>query len=435
MIEVLVGAVLLAIATFAIFSGLDGAQATGQMNKQRSVSSTLAQQDIERLRAFPITALSNYHQIRTVDVAGVLYTVTSRSEWVRDSSGVVSCTNDAAQPQYMKLSSTVHSPASVSRPVKEVSLLTPAPGAFSGTSGTVAVKVTDRTGAAHVGVTVQLSGPGSYSDTTNEFGCAIFGMVPSGNYDVNVPGYVGWGGEGFADGQLAVVAAKTSLKQMEVEQPASLTANLKVPPGVPADWTTAALSNSITVANAKLPGGFKEFPAASAVSAIDATGLFPFLDGYGVYAGTCRANNPAFWQSTYFQPGGPGHAALNPADFRKPVDVHMGALRVILHTSAGASLSNAKVTVRLGDTGDTRTGCAANTLVFNIPSANDHVDFILPMGTYRICASGGTTVRNRVTATTASGATPAHPRMAPTTGLYQTVTMTLPSSGSTGACP
>jgi hypothetical protein len=51
MVEVLMGALLLALATFAVFNGLEGAQATGRMNKERSVSSTLAQQDIERLRA------------------------------------------------------------------------------------------------------------------------------------------------------------------------------------------------------------------------------------------------------------------------------------------------------------------------------------------------------------------------------------------------
>ena len=44
------------------------------------------------------------------------------------------------------------------------------------------------------------------------------------------------------------------------------------------------------------------------------------------------------------------------------------------------------------------------------------------------------TVRNKQTATTASSGIPAHPRLAPTTALYQPVTMTLPSSGSTGAC-
>ena len=60
------------------------------------------------------------------------------------------------------------------------------------------------------------------------------------------------------------------------------------------------------------------------------------------------------------------------------------------------------------------------------------------MGTYRVCVSGANTqfgtVRDKQTATTASSGIPAHPRLAPATALYQRVTMTLPSSGSTGAC-
>ena len=119
----------------------------------------------------------------------------------------------------------------------------------------------------------------------------------------------------------------------------------------------------------------------------------------------------------------------------------MGALRVVVRTATntvfGASWP-ARVTVRLGDTGDTRTGCTANTLVYNIPNVTDRVDFILPLGTYRICVSGsnssGGTVRNKQTATSASSGIPAHPRLAPTTAFYQPVTITLPSSGSTGSC-
>ena len=75
LIEVMVGALVLATTTFAVLNGLDGAQKTGRVNKERTVSSTLAQQDIERLRAYPIPALSNFTQTRTVPVAGVNYTV------------------------------------------------------------------------------------------------------------------------------------------------------------------------------------------------------------------------------------------------------------------------------------------------------------------------------------------------------------------------
>ena len=73
-------------------------------------------------------------------------------------------------------------------PVKEVSLLTPAAGSFSATAGTLVVKVTNRSGVPLGGVSVALSGTGSYSDVTNSEGCAIFGYIPAGDYDIDVPG-------------------------------------------------------------------------------------------------------------------------------------------------------------------------------------------------------------------------------------------------------
>jgi hypothetical protein len=65
----MVGAIVLAIVTFAVLDGMSGAADTGERNRQRSVASTLAQQDIERLRAFEITDLSNYRETRNVNMA------------------------------------------------------------------------------------------------------------------------------------------------------------------------------------------------------------------------------------------------------------------------------------------------------------------------------------------------------------------------------
>ena len=67
LVEVMVGAIVLAIVTFAVLDGMSGAADTGERNRQRSVASTLAQQDIERLRSFEITDLSNYRETRTVN--------------------------------------------------------------------------------------------------------------------------------------------------------------------------------------------------------------------------------------------------------------------------------------------------------------------------------------------------------------------------------
>ena len=45
LIEVMVGALILAITTTAVLNGLDGAQKTGGRNKARSVAAALAEQD------------------------------------------------------------------------------------------------------------------------------------------------------------------------------------------------------------------------------------------------------------------------------------------------------------------------------------------------------------------------------------------------------
>jgi Tfp pilus assembly protein PilV len=429
LVEVMVGALILAIATFAVMNGLDGAQATGRMNKERSVSSTLAQQDIERLRAYPIAALSNFSQTRTVNVGGVQYSVKSESEWVRDASGVLNCTDDSAQADYLKLSSTVRSPAQTT-PVEEVSLLTPAAGTFNATTGTLVVKVTDRNNQTLSGVSVTLSGPASYSDTTNSEGCAIFGFIQAGDYDVDVPGRVSWGGDNSSTSQASVVASKTSLKPLEVEVPASLRAHFMRPDGTAGAW------HQLQVANAKLPAGTRDFVVGSPATAIDATGLFPFLDGYGAYAGTCAKNNPAFWDTTYFATSGKGFVTLNPGDFLKDVNVEMGVLNVNVKNSSSpaVNMSNALVTVRQGDSG---SGCTVDALVtYGNTNSSGNVTFVLPFGTYRLCASGvptGSTIRHRLTV---SSGTPQHPRPAPPSSKTVNSSLQVPNSGSgtSGAC-
>ena len=57
LIEVMVGALILAITTTAVLSGIDGAQKTGGRNKARSVAAALAEQDQERMRALPVADL------------------------------------------------------------------------------------------------------------------------------------------------------------------------------------------------------------------------------------------------------------------------------------------------------------------------------------------------------------------------------------------
>jgi Tfp pilus assembly protein PilV len=434
LIEVMVGALVLGITTLAVLSGLEGAQDTGATNKVRSEYSALAQQDIERLRSKPIATLSNYSETRSVRVGTVDYTVTSEAEWVNDASGVVSCTDDNAQAEYMKVSSTVTSPADTqARPTREATLLTPAPGAFSPTAGTAAVLLTDRDGTPLPGVSVALGGPGSFSDTTNALGCAIFGFIPSGTYSAQVTGGVTWASQLPATAPVTVNPGRTSLTAIEVEQPASLRAHFKTSSGENTQWSR------IAVAHAKLPAGFLNFPddtATAQVSSIDAVNLFPHHDGYGVYAGSCELNNPAAWDTDYFQPGVAGYVELDPGDNLTSVDVLMPTLRMSVTKTTAASRR-----VRLTATQIDGPECTEKLVDFTVPpSLSGLVEFSLslPFGRYRLCVDDGV---NRKTSSSFAldDRTPSHRDLTPgnSLGLDQTdaVNMTDSTGRQGGTCP
>lgn len=446
LVEVLVGTVLLALATTAVLDGIDGAQDAGLRNKNRSVAATLAQQDLERLRSMPPTLLSNYDETRTVTVAGVDYTVVSRTDWVVDATGLVSCTSDDAEAEYMKLRSTVHAPASVAAPVEATSLLSPPPGAFADDTGTAAVKLTDRAGQPLAGVAVDLEGPGSLSATTNEVGCAIFGFVDAATWTAEVDGdWVSWSGLTPAQSAVTVAEGKTSLTQLELDDPASLRAHFETPSGAPAAWDT------VGVVNAKLPGGARYFVDDVDEASKDVEGLFPFHDGYGVYASSCQAlaaetlccqaNDPTVWDGDYFETSGDGKADLSPGELLEPVNVLLPTLHVTVTRQGGGPFSPARLTVTqldgAYDSEPTSNECSLEVVDTSQADATAtsytfHVS--VPFGHYRLCADydppSGTTRHRR----TSASSTSADPDL--TAGaLEQTpANLVIPTSGSSGSC-
>lgn len=445
LIEVMVGAIVLAIATLAVLDGIDGAQRIGATNKNRSVQSTLAQQDIERMRSMPISALNNLNDTRTVTVAGVDYTVVSTTTWVSDESGLVTCSDNQAQAEYLKLSSTVTSPATTLRPVTETGLRTPNVGQLADTRGVATVKLTDRNDSPLAGVTVAMTGPSAQSATTNALGCAVFGYVPSGSYTVTVIGYVETKSVNPATATLVVYPGRGSFGQMQVDRPALLRANFIPPLGQ--TFTTSMVWDKITVKNAKLPGAAKIFTRAGRATSVDAPDLFPFTDGVGVYAGNCAANDPSAYLTNYFVPGGRGFTALDPGDNPRNVNVEMPTLRVNVtrqptgSPSAVPTWTRTQLLVTALDGGCTAThqlqpadrSASATTVSF---------DIAVPFGRYRVCgytrgrtsASDSTVIDRRYTTGPAAGTSPANPADQNLTTIPPTpdrqITITTPSASS-----
>jgi hypothetical protein len=428
MVEVMVGTVLLAMGTMAILNGIDGAQSTNRKNKARTVASTLAQQDQERLRSLPVTMLAGMDETRNVAVSGVTYAVRSRQDWVDDSNGALSCTNETSQAQYMKVSSTVTAPSTPGRPVTESSLITPPVGAFGTNVGTAAVKLTNRSGQPLANQTVQLVAGSTLSETTNEFGCAVFGQVASGSWTVRVSnGLVGWGGTTPVDTPMTVAPNKMNLSQVELDTPASLRATLQTSSGTAATW------KMVSAANAKMPQGFKSSSTSSSPQQVhDVGSLFPFLDGYGVFAGNCAANNPALWRPDYFQASGKGAVVLNPGDVNKAVNVEMPTLNVTVLGGSGGTTPQTNRPVKL-ERQDSTHNCTGHIgTLFGISwttNSSGQVSLQVPFGHYRACSHSSSPRRRfedvDLTFTGEAATAPA----------TKNLTIVIPTSGSSGSCP
>jgi type II secretory pathway pseudopilin PulG len=453
LIEVMVGAVILAIATTAVLDGLDGAQSTGGRNKARSVAAALAEQDQERMRSMKVTDLPGYSKTRTVTVRGIDYTVKSSVTWAIDSGGVVSCTNNATTSASLRIVSEVTSRATRGV-VDEASLVTPPPGTYGPGQGTIAVQIIDRDQAATQGVTVSIDGPTSNTATTNEFGCAAFPFIPVGTYDIDVAalGLVGWGGAGSpVTKTVTVTEGKTTMWKVELDAPTEFAVRFDTKVGN--HTAVAAQSQWATVSNAKLPAPtkktFQATPPGSPNLSVIAGGLFPFLDGYGVYAGQgpdrgvnnyCPTNDPTASPNTgalapiTVIPG--GTQSIPPPGQSVTVRVPAINVRVVtsnsLTNSTAAGINGATVVIKSAD-----PGCGnvfPNQTTANMPYTAPSATYAgalpqpgFPYGNYLLCA------QRTVSGTTTHGHADVQPYVTSPTSAHpnEVVANTKPSGNTT----
>lgn len=386
LIEVLVSALLMVLVASGVYLGLDGASATSGINKRRSASSELAQQDQDRMRSMTVNALSNYRESRTVRVNAIDYTIDSHASWVTDSTGSASCTSGATGVNYLAISSSVTWPDMTVPPVTVESIVAPPVGSFSSDQGSIAVQVRDRNGAGVPGVSVSLSGARNYTDVTNAQGCVLWGYLLVGNYDVGVSkaGYVDPQGVQQPSKPVGVVGAATNTLAFDYDLGGRIQANYQTWSGsafVPANGTEfTAVSSYLTVPLAPFGDGA---PHASFTSSL----MFPFTSPYGVYAGNCAGADPiASGQPAQLAQVNPGATAVV-AVREPPIN-----LRVV---NGATPVANA--IVKLAGTG---SGCGA--LPPRPTAATGYLaDPAYPYGTYSACVQAA----GRAQTVTMTGAT------------------------------
>jgi type II secretory pathway pseudopilin PulG len=407
LIEVMIGAVLVVSVSAAVLDGLSGAQDTGRTNRARSVSASLAQQDQERLRGKPVAQLSNYRETRTVPLQNINYTVESRADWVRDASGAVSCTNDSTAAQYLKISSTVNSAVNSEAPVTQTSLVSPPRGTFGDNQGTAAVQVVDREQKPLEGVRVDLTGPQSYSDVTNDLGCVVFGYIVEGPWKATSTslGLVGTDGKSPYVTDLDVVGGSTVVKQVLLDKPAAVTTTFDTQK-LGASSPVASAWPSMSLANAQMPSpGWTAFSFGTPQTSITADKVFPFLDGYGVYAGDCDPNNPTNYQDDYFTtpPGDAAFANPDPAGSAAVV-ARVPTINLEVQDSSSVVQAGARVFLMSSDSDCTTPAWSATTASPWRQTTGDGVNPVglpvakgalpapsFPFGPYTVCADNNGT--------------------------------------------
>ncbi|MEA2439211.1 MAG: hypothetical protein QOH76_635 [Thermoleophilaceae bacterium] len=303
LIEVVVSAGLLMVVAGGVLAGIDGPSNISGRNEVRSQASSLAQQDIERMRSMPISQLVGYSATTPVTVGSPPQTYSRYSQvvWVRDANDTSSCTipPDDNAGDYLKLTSQVTPPGNQPA-VKIVSLLAPPPGSYSQTKGNLSVRLLNQADQPVVGQSVSISGAQSATVATNSEGCAVFGLVNQGSYTITFSrgGWVNPAGQTNVSLSTTVNAGDNNIVNHKYAQAAGINVNVDtiIPP---ASTPVSSPAKAVTISNGGIPTGTLTFNATTTTqSAWSITNLYPFTDGYGVWAGGCASGNP----TTYGKP-------------------------------------------------------------------------------------------------------------------------------------
>ncbi len=399
LVEVCVTAVIVVIVALGTFAAFDGASASSANVKSRAVGAGLAQQDQERLRAFKPTDLSNLRGSRSQSVAGVNYTIASRADWVTDSTGSTSCgpAGANAQANYIAVTSTVTWPnMNEVKPVEVKSLIAPPNGSFGTNQGSLCVQVLCNTTGVS-GLSVSLTGPGTFSDVTDATGSVFFGYVPTGNYTVTAQDTgIDRAGISPPSKQASVVGATTSTVTIDDCQPGAL--KVKFDTKRLGDASPKASRNKFgfSLGNSGLAApGFRTFfnglsdfglygdqPPAPGLSNGTATftagGLYPFSpEPYAAWAGNCFGERP-----DQITPGGTvGQQLVTPGTTAGPITLRQPAVNILVKQPNGTVLPGSRVRATARS-----SGCGGTITLGTTNSSGELDEPGLPYGLYDICA-------------------------------------------------
>ncbi|HTG47093.1 MAG TPA: carboxypeptidase regulatory-like domain-containing protein [Actinomycetota bacterium] len=408
MVEMMMAIFIFGIVITGLAVGMTSSLNLTRQNRNRSIAANLASQQMDTIRSMDFDDLNDVSQqaqptTTTSSVDGVPYTLSQYTRWVYKSETGATPGPCQAPPSTANPLAYISVLTSVSwtdmrgvPPVTSSTVVTPPVGIYDSTDGHIAVTVLTSTGAPAQGVTVSIASTGvADSAVTSSDGCAFFAFEPIGVYTVSLSG------TGMVDGQgnaappqtVTVKAGSTSTVQFQYDSASSLILTLSgnggyaVPNAVPISLGNTHL----------LPSGVKSVTGSGNPRTI--TGLFPYADGYQVWAGSCSDADPQGVNpsGSAFFPGATRSAAIvmTPGQSSSG-SVQMPALQVTV--MKGATLKSgytvtATHVVPSGATSD--AGCpTAEAYTLGTSNGSGLVSMALPFGTWKITATSGSSTGN-----------------------------------------
>ncbi|HET7443971.1 MAG TPA: hypothetical protein VFJ57_04865 [Solirubrobacterales bacterium] len=412
MIEVLVSALVLVIATAGVAGLIVTTVSTQAEQRHGTEAYALAQEDQARLSSMQLPRLNHLDQTREVTLNQTVFKIRSTGLFVNDLTSTQSCIQGATA-DYVQISSSVTWPGMDKGEKAEiVSIVAPTTGSLDPSRGGVAVSVTSEQKVARPGVEVTGTG-GAFYGMTDAGGCVVFPDLLKGNYPAIISGekagLVNKDGKSSEEITLPVPEAEIKPVAAQFDYPGTIPVEFKTRVGSTSSFTSAA-ADSI-VANYTTMTAAKVFwtPNFARQATVKVTPLFPFTSPYILYAGSCASNNPnPSGESNPPSAAAIANAVAPPGGTAAPVTIQLPALEMLVKNGTSA-VAGAKVTIT-DKTCKEAKGLSLMKRVYTtnksgMPSSSETgvAEQGLPWGVYEACASAnisGSLKRKKVTTVT-----------------------------------
>ncbi|MBK6763742.1 MAG: prepilin-type N-terminal cleavage/methylation domain-containing protein [Micrococcales bacterium] len=397
LVEMMVSLVILAIVSSGFAYGLTLAMVTTRDDRARVQASNLAARELEIVRnefgasktapteLAAVSQVTNPHELpgqtagQPLDLDGRKFTVVRTVEWLPSGTGTSPCDGGSAVT-YPSLGVNVRvywQDSGETRDVESNTVLTPPKGTLASVQSFIAAKVTGADGTGVASLPVDISGPGgAQTRVTAGDGCAVFALSSPGNYTVTLdePGYVSFDGQATTSKPATVANGSIQVVPFSYDAAATIDLEFAVD-GDPPGYGQPDPDASVVLFNAGLPTMGKKVVDSGVATA---GGLWPFPDGYSVWAGTCELNDPA-------TSGGARPTPVRP-DPGETVQatIVLQPVQATFLDDDDLPVADAEAVAEIQDT----TGCRETQFTLGTTDADGVVRGALPYGNWTIRAGG-----------------------------------------------